>query len=193
MAFVVGNYCFFQGDYLVANKFFTKSDLDAYAAAGILARALPQTVAPMLTVLFTSRSGQRTGGIVSEQIKLIGLSSFGLFFGATCLFALRTFCLKVLGRYTPESAGMVAPFCVAMVFVGLLQALGTWSLASRWIKLALFYCGLGIAYWLALLFLGKSPEELLRIMPLAAGLAFAALFVFWLVAMRGHDTPESQT
>jgi len=184
IAYVIGNFCFLQGDYLVANKYFTKSDLDAYAAAGILARALPQTVAPMLTVLFTSRSGQRTGGIVSEQIKLIGLSSFGLLFGAVCLFTLRMFCLKVLGRYTTESAGMVGPFSAAMVFIGLLQALGTWSLASRWIKLALFYCGLGVAYWLALLFFGKSPDDLLRIMPMAAGITFGMLFLFWLIAMR---------
>ena len=39
-AFVAGNFCFFQGDYLVANKFFTKEELDAYAAAGILAIGL---------------------------------------------------------------------------------------------------------------------------------------------------------
>ena len=58
----------------MANKFFAKEELDAYAAAGILARALPLTVAPLLTVLFTSRSGRRAGGIVAEQLKLFGLS-----------------------------------------------------------------------------------------------------------------------
>jgi hypothetical protein len=189
-AFVVGNFCFFQGDYLVANKFFGKSDLDDYAAAGVLARALPQTIAPLLTVLFTSRSGQRTGGIVSEQIKLIGLSSFGLVFGAVCLFVLRMFCLKILGRYTVESAGMVGEFSATMIFVGLLQTLGTWSLASRWIKLALFYGGLGLAYWLVLLCWGKTPADLLRIMPIATGIAFGALFLLWLAAMRTHKTSQ---
>ena len=71
-------------------------------------------------------------------------------------------------------------------------SLGTWSLASRWIKISLLYGALGIAYWLALLFLGKSPDELLRVMPIAAGISFAALFLVWLIAMRLHKigTPE---
>lgn len=114
-AIVVGNYCFQQGDYLVASKFFATGDRDNYVAAGILARALWIAVAPMLTVLFTSRSGERAGGIVSEQLKLIGLSGLALAFGAICLYVLRVFCLKILGRYTPEAAAMIAPFAVAMV------------------------------------------------------------------------------
>ena len=186
VAFGIGNFCFFQGDYLVATKYFAKGDLDAYTAAGILARALPQTVAPLLIVLFTSRSGQRDGSIVSEQFKLIGLSTFALFFGAICLFVLRMFCLKILGRYTPEAAGMVGQFAATMVFVGLLQSLAYWALASRWIKTSLLYGGLGIGYWLALLFLGKSPAALLQTMPVAAGLAFGALFLVWFIAMRAH-------
>jgi hypothetical protein len=187
-AFVVGGYCFTQGDYLVANKFFTKGELDAYVAAGILARALPMTVAPLLTVLFTSRSSQRAGGIVAEQLKLMGLSTLGLVFGAICLFVLRTFCLKLIGKYSPEAADMIGHFSITMVFVGLLQSLAYWALASRWIKISLLYGGLGIGYWLALLFLGKSPAALLQTMPVAAGLAFGALFLVWLVAMRLHKT-----
>lgn len=183
-AFVAGNFCFFQGDYLVANKFFTKGDLDAYAAAGILARALPITVAPLLTVLFTSRSGGRAGGSVAEQLKLWGLSGFGLIFGAICLFVLRAFCLKVLGKYTPQAAGMVGPFALTMVFVGLLQSLAYWALASRWQKTALLYGGLGLTYWLALLILGKTPALLLRVMPVTASIAFGTLFLVWLVKMR---------
>lgn len=182
-AFVVGNFCFFYGDYLVANKFFAKGDFDAYVAAGILARALPMTVAPLLTVLFTSRSSQRTGSIVAEQLKLVGLSGFGLAFGAICLFALRTFCLKLIGKYSPEAAGMIGQFSLTMVFVGLLQSLAYWALGSRWTKVSLLYGGLGIGYWLALLFLGKSPAALLQTMPVAAGLAFGALFLVWLTSM----------
>jgi hypothetical protein len=187
-AFVVGNFCFFQSDYLVASKFFTKEQRDAYVAAGILARALPQTVAPLLIVLFTSRSSQRAGGIVTEQLKLMGLSTLGLVFGAVCLFVLRTFCLKLIGKYSPEAADMIGQFSITMVFVGLLQSLAYWTLASRWIKISLFYGGLGIVYWLALLFLGKSPAALLQTMPVAAGLAFGALLLVWLVAMRLHKT-----
>jgi len=189
-AFVAGNFCFFQGDYLVANKFFAKGDFDAYVAAGILARALPMTVAPLLTVLFTSRSSQRAGGIVAEQMKLMGLSTLGLVFGAICLFALRTFCLKLVGKYSPEAADMIGRFSITMVFVGLLQSLAYWALASRWIKISLLYGALGIVYWLTLLFLGKSPATLLQTMPVAAGLAFGALFLVWLVAMRPQKTGD---
>jgi len=185
-AFVVGSYCFFQGDYLVANKFFTKDKLDAYTAAGILARALPQTVAPLLAVLFTSRSGQRAGVIVAEQIKLTALSGFGLVFGAACLFVLRTFCLKLIGRYSSESAAMVGHFATTMVFVGLLQSLAMWALASRWIKISLLYGALGIGYWLTILIVGKSPDALLQTMPVAAGTAFVIMLCLWLVNMRRH-------
>ena len=191
-AFVAGNFCFFQGDYLVANKFFTKEELDAYAAAGILARALPMTIAPLLMVLFTSRSAQRTGGIVAEQLKLFGLSGLALVFGAICLFALRAFFLKILGKYTPQAAGMVSPFAVTMVFVGLLQLLAYWALASRWQKTSLLYGGLGLAYWLALLVLGKTPAALLQTMFTAAGTALAILFIVWFVILRRHK-PVAQS
>jgi hypothetical protein len=187
-AIVIGGYCFGWGDLLVAKKHFPGGELDAYTAAGVLARSLPITVAPLLTVLFTSRSSQRAGGIVVEQLKLMGLSTLGLVFGAICLFALRTFCLKIIGRNTPEAADMIGQFSITMIFVGLLQSLAFWALASRWIKISLLYGGLGISYWLTLLFLGKSPAALLQTMPVAAGLAFGALLLVWLAMMRPHKT-----
>ena len=192
-AIVVGNYCFQQGDYLVATKFFAKGDRDNYVAAGILARALWIAVAPMLTVLFTSRSGERAGSVVSEQLKLIGLSSLALAFGAICLYGLRVFCLKILGRYTPEAAAMIAPFAVAMVFVGLLQALALWALASRWSKISALYGALGIGYWCALLVMGKTPALMLQVMPIAAGAAFVVLLVAWLVTLQRHHWPAAQS
>ena len=85
---------------------------------------------------------------------------------------------------------MILQLSITMVFVGLLQALAMWSLASRWIKLSVLYGGLGIAYWIALLCLGKSPADLLRVMPVAAGVAFGAVFLIWLVAMLTHKIGE---
>jgi O-antigen/teichoic acid export membrane protein len=183
-AFVIGSACFFQGDWLVANKFFSKEELGAYAAAGVLARALPMTVAPLLAVLFTSRSGQRAGNLVAEQLKLAALSGVGLVFGAICLFVLRTFCLKLLNKYTPEAAAMVGPFATTMVFVGLLQSLALWALASRWIKISMLYGGLGIAYWIMLLCMGKSPANLLHVMPTMSAISFGTMFIVWLAMMR---------
>ncbi len=192
-AFVVGNYCFFQGDLLVANKFFSKPDLDAFTAAGILARALPLTVAPLLTVLFTSRSGQRSGHLVAEQLKLAALSGIGLAFGAVCLFVLRIFCLKLLNKYTPEAAAMIGQFVMAMVFIGLLQVLAQWALASRWTKTAVLFGVLGIGYWLALLVVGNTPASLLHTMPVAAGVALGVLLVTWLIMMQRHRWPAAQS
>jgi hypothetical protein len=71
-----------------------------------------------------------------------------------------------------------------MVFVGLLQALALWALASRWAKISLLYGGLGITYWLILLGLGKNPAALLQTMPVVGGLAFGILFCVWLVTMK---------
>ena len=79
---------------------------------------------------------------------------------------------------------MIGPLAFTMIFVALLQALALWALASRWIKIALFYGGLGLAYWITLLCLGKSPADLLRVMPVAAGISFGILFVIWLTTMR---------
>jgi O-antigen/teichoic acid export membrane protein len=187
-ACVGGGYFFSQGDQLVAQRYFLPADRGHYSAAERLAIALPMTVGPLLAVLFTHRSGRHHhhGDDLREQMKLLGLYAAGLICGAILLFALRVLALKIIGKYTPESAAMIAPLALTMTFVGLVQAFAMWALASRWIKIALLYGGLGLGYWLALLCLGKSPAELLRVMPVAAGAAFGVLFVFWIIAMRRH-------
>jgi len=185
-ACIGGGYCFTQGDLLVAKRYFPDADLDAYTAAGVLARALPLAVAPLLTVLFTYRSGQHHGDSVWEQLKLLLLYAVGLIGGAIVLFVLRTFCLKIIARNTPEAADMILRLTLTMVCVGLLQALAMWALASRWLKISLLYGGLGLGYWLVLLLCGKSPAGLLFVMPLTAGLAFILLFFTWLIAYRTH-------
>lgn len=192
-AFVVGNFCFFQGDWLVANKFFSGTEFDAYTAAGILARALPQTAAPLLLVLFTSRSGERKGDKLAEQLKLAALSGIGLIAGAIGLFIFRVLFLKLLNKYTPEAAAMVGQFALIMVFVGLLQSLAYWALASRWLKISIFYGVLGVSYWLLLLTLGKTPAMLLQTMLVATGSVFGAMLIIWLVTMQRHHWAGSQS
>lgn len=186
-----GSYCFNQGDLLVAQRYFMKSDMDAYSGAGVLARALSMTVAPLLTVLFTHRSSAHAHSQddLREQFKLLGLYSFGLAAGATGLLVLRTFLLSLIGRNTPGAAEMLGPLAWTMVFVGLIQALAMWALASRWIKLSLLYGGLGLAYWLTLLAFGTSPASMLRVMPLAVATCFVILFAGWLLAMLRPAPP----
>jgi O-antigen/teichoic acid export membrane protein len=183
-ACVGGGYFFTQGDQLVAQRYFSPAERDAYAAAERLAVALPMTVAPLLTVLFTHRSGDRTGSGWREQFKLLGLYTAGLICGAVTLIILRAFCLRLIGRNTPEAAAMIEPLAITMTFVGLLQALALWALASRWLNVGLLYGGVGIAYWAALLCLGKSPADLLRVMPIAAAISFGSLFIVWFITMR---------
>lgn len=192
-AVVVGSYCFTQGDLLVMQHYFSGGQRDAYATAERLAVALPMTVGPLLTVLFTSRSGERGGNIVREQFKLLGLYTLGLVAGAAVLLVLRDFCVRlILGKSSPEAVAMIGQLAATMVFVGLLQALGTWSLASRWSKISLFYGMLGLGYWLTILSLGKTPAALVQTMPVAAGTAFVILFFAWLVTMRRHK-PAAQS
>jgi O-antigen/teichoic acid export membrane protein len=191
-AYVIGSNLFIQGDLLVANKFFTKSEIDAYGSAGVLARALATAVGPLLIVLFTHRSSRPHGDALWEQLKLIGLYIAGLVGGAIGLVMLKTFALQLLHRNTPDAAGMIVQLSITMVFVGLLQALALWSLASRWMKISLLYGALGIAYWLALLFLGKSPADLLWVMPRAAAVAFFTVFLVWLIAMLTHKIGEPE-
>jgi len=123
----------------------------------------------------------------------LGLSGLGLTLGAIGLLVLRAFCLKILGRYSPEAAAMVGRFAVTMVCVGVLQSLAYWALASRWTKTALLFGGLGIGYWFILLAMGQTPAALLHVMPLAAGAAFAILLVTWLVTMQRHHWPPAQS
>lgn len=191
-AFSGGAYFFTQGDLLVAQRKFLPDERAAYVAAGIFARNLPTAVGPMLAVLFThrSRSHHHHGGALLEQLKLLGLYAIGLGCGAVCLLLCRVFFLKVLGKYTPEAADMLAPLSITMAFVGLLQALATWALASRWTKIAVLYGGLGLAYWLALLFFGQTSAALLHLMPRAAFSALVTLLVFWLIAMRPRKNSE---
>lgn len=186
VAFAVGNYCFFMCDALVAQHYFPGAQCDAFSAVGVLARALPVTIAPLLAVLFTSRSSGRSHGSLSDQLTLLGLSALGLVSGAAGLYFLRTFCLHVIGRNTPEAAANIAPFALTMVFVGLLQSLAFWSLASRWLKICLLYGGLGLGYWITLLGFGKTPAELLRAMPVTAAAALAVMFIAWFSSMKRH-------
>jgi hypothetical protein len=142
----------------------------------------------MLAVLFTSRSGQRNQSALREQFRLLALYAVGLAFGATVLLVMRGFFVKVIfNEETPAAADMLVRLGVTMAFVGLMQALATWSLASRWLKLSVVYGLAGVTYWFVLIHWGKSPNEMLRLMPPIAGSAFALLLVFWLLTMRNQS------
>jgi hypothetical protein len=184
-ATVGATYCFTYGDLPIAQRHFAATEIGTYSAAGVLGRALPMVVAPMLTVLFTSRSGHRTISALRAQLELLGLYAVGLSCGVMGLLFLRGFLVEMIfGKPSPEAAEMVGRFAVTMAFVGLLQAMGMWALASRWFRVALLYGTLGLTYWLVLLVFGTTPQRMLHLMPMSAGIAFVVLFVAWLSGMR---------
>jgi len=188
-ACAIGSSFFSQYDLLVANRYFPRAALDNYANAGTLARQIPPLVGPLLQVLFTYRSSRlhHQPNELRELMKLLGLYALGLLINATGLCCLKSVGLGLLDHNNQEAAGMIAPFAVTMVFVGLLQAIGMWALASHWLRISLLYGVLGLGYWIFLLTVGKTPEALLHAMPVAAGVAFAILFGFWFKAMRRHQ------
>ncbi len=192
-AYVIGWNLFNQGDNLVAQRYFSDADRDAYSVAEKLAVALPTAVGPLLIVLFTHRSSHHHHDARLGQLKLAGLYAVGLISGAIGLYLLRNFCVHLLNPNAPGATAMIGRLSVTMVFVGLLQLLGIWSLASRWKKTALLFGVLGLGYWLILFACGRTPAALLQTMPIAAGAGFGVLLVFWLVALQRHSSPAGRS
>jgi hypothetical protein len=194
-AYVGGSYFFLYGDALVAHKFFPGADLGAYELAARWGLAVPLTIAPLLLVMFTSRSGGKEEQALSDQRILLSLYAVGLGCGAAGIILLRNYLVEIICGH-PESnaarifnsqaADMLIPYTIAMVFVGLGQAVAMWGLASRWFKLTVLYGALGLAYWLILLQQGHTPAKMLEIMPLATGAAFCLLLVAWLLTLRSQ-------
>lgn len=186
-----GTFLFTKGDSLVANRYFPSNELDYYMAAGYLGRSLVQVVGPLLVVFFTVKSGKQNTQAVSDQKILLALYAVGLTAGAAVLYLLRHKLLMLFGKDTPEAAAMVTRLTITMVAVGLSQAIGMWSLASRWYGLSILYGVLGLGYWVTLLVRGKTSTDLLAIMPTAAVVTFALLFFGWLLQLRPRNETRS--
>jgi O-antigen/teichoic acid export membrane protein len=190
--FVAGNFFFMQGDMLAAQRHFTVTDLNFYATAGVLARAVPATVSPLLNVFFTSRSGRRSDQSSKDQKILLVLYGLGLACGAAGLITFRNPFLKILGKYSPQSAVLIPRYALTLALCGLNQAIGTWSLASRWFKIALLYGGLGLAYWIILLTIGHDPAKMLNTMLIASAASFVILCAVWLNTLRSNSMVPAQ-
>ena len=188
-----GGYLFSQGDLLVAQRWFSGKQLGSYSAAGLLARALVFVVAPLLTVLFTSRSGDQSAPALREQLQVLGLYAGGLAVGGAVLLLMRPLLVKfIFGHAAAEASAMLVPFTITMFFLGLVQALGMWVLASRGFVLGLTYGGLGVAYWLTLLMFGRSPDVLLRFMVIASGVVLLVLGSAWFIQVRSATVRRNQ-
>ncbi|HEY0551543.1 MAG TPA: hypothetical protein VGF13_18205, partial [Verrucomicrobiae bacterium] len=132
---VGGGWCFTQSDMLVVGNYFSPADKDAYNGAVRIASALHLAVSPLLLVLFTARSGERAGKTLTGPLGLLLLYAAGLAGGAVVLFFGRDLCVNIIfGKPFPEASMMIARLAMTMIFVGLIQALGMWALASHWLK-----------------------------------------------------------
>lgn len=182
---VGGNYFFLKGDQLVAQRYFSPEQRDAFSAAGQLGRSMLFATGPLLTVLFTARSGHRAVSAVGAQMKLLALYVGALVVGAFMVLLLRNFLVgMIFGRQVPGAAEMLSRFAWCMCFIGIVQAAGTWSMASRWFKLTYLYGALGLLYWLLALQFGRSPDDLLLYMTYTAGASAIILVLGWIIALR---------
>lgn len=189
---VIGGSFFFQADQLIAQKYFSENDIGTYSAAGKLSQSLIMVVGPLLTVLFTSRSGHKSGNALTDQKILLMLYGGGLLCGAAGILFFRHLLVRwLVNSDSPRVSEMMIPYTISMGFFGLSQAIGMWSLASRWFRLAIVYGVLGLAYFLLLLALGKTPEQLLTIMPYISATCFVVLCIGWLLQLRSDYETRS--
>jgi O-antigen/teichoic acid export membrane protein len=195
---VGAQWCFTQSDMQVVGNFFAGADKDAYYGAVRIASALHLAVSPLLIVLFTARSGERAGKSLAGPLGLLVLYAAGLAFGALVLFFARDVCIQFMfKRPFPEASAMIGPLAITMIFVGLIQALGMWALASHWLKMGVLFGALGLGYWGILLGVARQatpanghlpPAVLLKLMPSAAAAGFAIMLVVWVVTLRRSRT-----
>ena len=151
-AAMAAQWCFMDGSTLVVGKYFAKADQDSYGRAITIAVGLHMAVAPLLSVLFAARSSERNGQSMFAPLGLLALYAAGLVAGALVLFFVRDLCvLFILKRASPETSAMIGRLAITMIFVGLIQALGMWALASNWLKATVLYGVLGATYWAVLL------------------------------------------
>jgi len=151
-AAVMAQWCFMDGSTLVVGKYFAKADQDSYGVAITIAIGLHMAVGPLLSVLFAARSSERSSQSMEAPLRLLALYAAGLAVGAFVLFFVRDLCvLFMVKRASPETSAMIGRLAITMIFVGLIQALGMWSLASNWMKSTVLYGLLGATYWAVLL------------------------------------------
>jgi hypothetical protein len=191
---VGAQWCFTQSDMQVVGNFFAGADKDAYYGAVRIASALHLAVSPLLVVLFTARSGERAGKSLAGPLGLLVLYAAGLAFGALVLFFARDVCIQFMfKRPFPEASAMIGPLAITMIFVGLIQALGMWALASHWLKMGVLFGALGLGYWGVLLGVARQatptnghlpPAVLLKLMPAAAAVGFVIMLIVWIITLR---------
>jgi hypothetical protein len=130
---------------------------DAYQTAGLLGRALLWGTQPLLWILFAQRF--RLDRTTPASLNFFWIHAGALLLGAILLGCLaqplsQLFC----GANFQSTALFVPSLAAAMVPLGLLQALGIFSLASRRYPECFVLGGCAVGYTLLLYLAGRQPQ-----------------------------------
>jgi O-antigen/teichoic acid export membrane protein len=181
LAVCLANYFFTQIDVVVAQRYLSGEDLGAYSAAGLFARGILWLPGPVLVVFFTARSGQdRSDKVTGSQLALFTAL---LVIGAGGVAGAKELLCRILwGHADPAVVQLMNRFALAMIPVGLLQALGFHFLAARRYPHCFAFGICGLFYAIALTWWGRSADQLLL---LIFGGALGSLGVLGLVTVPG--------
>jgi len=160
---------------------------DAYQTAGLLGRALLWGTQPLLWILFAQRSRL-------DRTNADSLTFFWIYLGALLAGAILLGCLAqplswlFCGPNFQPTSFFVPSFAVAMIPLGLLQALGIFSLASRRYHECFVLGGCSVGYALLLYLAGRQPQLMPAYM-FGGGLVSLMMVLFIGVVRWGRKQP----
>jgi O-antigen/teichoic acid export membrane protein len=187
LAVAFGAFVFLQGDQIIAQRHFPGEELGRYSGAGLLGRIIVWASLPILTVYFTRRSSHRPALSSPGLLLRVYLAMIGT--GAVGILLLRVPLLQLLlGVSDAELVNLTARFALAMIPVGILQAMGCHYLAARRLPECVAFGGCGLAYLVALSFFGQTPILMLNWM---AGGSTASVVLLGLISWARRTQPIS--
>jgi O-antigen/teichoic acid export membrane protein len=190
LAMAFGAFVFLQGDQIIAQHHFPGEQLGRYSGAGLLGRTIVWASYPILTVYFTHRSSHRHA--LPSLTRLLGIYLAMIATGALGIFLLRVPLLQLfLGIQDAELATLTAQFALAMIPIGILQAMGCHFLAARRLRECLVFGGCGLAYLVALSLFGRTPTLMLDWMAGGATASVVLLALVSLARRAGNISPSN--
>jgi O-antigen/teichoic acid export membrane protein len=160
---------------------------DAYQTAGLLGRGLLWGTQPLLWILFAERSRldrTRADSLTFFWIYLGVLAPGAILLGCLAQPLSRLFC----GPDFQSTALFVPSFAAVMVLLGLLQALGIFSLASRRYPECFVLGGCAAGYTLLLYLAGRQPQLMPAYM-FGGGLVSLMVVLFVGIVRWGRKQP----
>jgi hypothetical protein len=170
---------------------------DAYQTAGLLGRGILWGTQPLLWVLFAQRS--RVNRTTPASLTFFWIHLGALLLGAIFLGCLaqplsRLFCgdtvamFTHLARTSQVTSQFVPSLAAAMVPLGVLQALGVFSLASRRYHECFVLGGCSVGYTLLLYLAGRQPQLMPAYM-FGGGLVSLMVVLFVGIVRWGRKQP----